>query len=78
MLALSSPALRGILYPRCSALYLGCATMSGKASAVARPPFLKTQTALFHQSKARAARDPDKPASGKDILYGCLFSETVS
>uniref|UniRef100_A0A3B4U4S9 Uncharacterized protein n=3 Tax=Seriola dumerili TaxID=41447 RepID=A0A3B4U4S9_SERDU len=65
MLALSrcSPALRWTLSLRCSALSLGSATLSSQSSTTARPQFLRTQTALFHESKAKASPDPNKPAS---------------
>ncbi|TKS85653.1 Redox-regulatory protein FAM213A [Collichthys lucidus] len=65
MLALSrcSTALRWRISPRCSALSLGSATMSSQLTTAARPQFLRTQTALFHQSEAKASPDPNKPAS---------------
>ncbi|AWP13971.1 putative redox-regulatory protein FAM213A-like [Scophthalmus maximus] len=75
MLALPrcSPALRWTLSLRCSGLCLGSATTGGQSSITARPRFLRTHGALFHQSSAKASPDPDKPTSGKDIhsLSGC-------
>uniref|UniRef100_A0A8D0ACT2 Redox-regulatory protein FAM213A n=3 Tax=Sander lucioperca TaxID=283035 RepID=A0A8D0ACT2_SANLU len=78
MLALSrcSRALRWRLSLRCSALSLGSSTMSSQPSTAARPQFLRTQTALFHQSKAKASPDPNKPAtvlSSESGLEGELF-----
>lgn len=37
--------------------------MSRQPSTTASPQFLRTQTALFHQSEAKASPDPNKPAS---------------
>lgn len=65
MLALSrcSAALRWRLSLRCSALSLGRATTSSQPSTAAGPQFLRPQTALFHQSEAKASPEPSKPAS---------------
>uniref|UniRef100_A0A8D3DIN9 Redox-regulatory protein FAM213A n=3 Tax=Scophthalmus maximus TaxID=52904 RepID=A0A8D3DIN9_SCOMX len=65
MLALPrcSPALRWTLSLRCSGLCLGSATTGGQSSITARPRFLRTHGALFHQSSAKASPDPDKPTS---------------
>uniref|UniRef100_A0A8C4D9F5 Peroxiredoxin-like 2 activated in M-CSF stimulated monocytes n=3 Tax=Dicentrarchus labrax TaxID=13489 RepID=A0A8C4D9F5_DICLA len=75
MLALSrsSTALRWRLSLRCSALPLGSTTMSSEPSTATWPQFLRTQTALFHQSKAKASPDPNKPASVLSGLEGELF-----
>ncbi|GAA6223385.1 redox-regulatory protein FAM213A-like isoform X1 [Lates japonicus] len=75
MLALSRclPALRWTLPLRCSALSLASDTMSSQSSTTATPQILRTQTALFHQSRAKSNPGPNKPASGKDIL-DCLHS----
>ncbi|KAK1905803.1 hypothetical protein KUDE01_012982 [Dissostichus eleginoides] len=72
MLALSRcpAAFRSL---RCSALSLGATTMSSQPSTTARPPSLRTQAALFHQSEAKASPDTNKPSSGKDI-FDCLHS----
>lgn len=73
MQALSGCAWR--LSLRCSALSLGSATVSRQHPTTARLLLLRTQTAAFHQSKAKASPDPNKPASGKHISkfkYDCL------
>lgn len=72
MLALSrcSPALRTLAL-RCS---VGGATLSSESASAASAQFLRTQTALFHQSKAKASADPHKPASGKDLQYLSAYS----
>lgn len=44
--------------------------MSSQPSTTARPQFLRTQTALFHQSKAKASPDPNKPASVLSSVSG--------
>lgn len=57
---------------RCSALSLG--TVSSRPSTAAGPQYLTTQTALIHQSKAKASPDPNKPASVSGSgLEGELF-----
>uniref|UniRef100_A0A8C2ZII9 Peroxiredoxin-like 2 activated in M-CSF stimulated monocytes n=3 Tax=Cyclopterus lumpus TaxID=8103 RepID=A0A8C2ZII9_CYCLU len=76
MLALTrcSTALRWSLSLRCSALSLGSTAMSSQPSTAARTQFLRTQTALLHQSRATAS--PDKPASVLSTvsgLEGALF-----
>ncbi|KAI3363218.1 hypothetical protein L3Q82_011854, partial [Scortum barcoo] len=52
-------------------LPLGSTAMNSRPSTAACPHFLRTETALFHQSEAKASPDPNKPASGKDI-FDCL------
>eukprot|EP00064_Thunnus_orientalis_P009891 superscaffoldBa00001283_g9917 len=79
MLALSrcsTAALRCRLSLRCSALSLGSSTMSSQPSIAAGPQFLRTPAAQFHQSKAKASPDPNKPASvlsSESWLQGDLF-----
>lgn len=68
MMALSrcSTALRWRLALRCCAVPVGSSTMSSRPPTTARPQFL-TQSALFHQSKAKASPDPNKITSGKSM-----------
>lgn len=60
-------AVRWRLHPRCSAFSLLGATKSSQCSTTAGPQFLRTQTALFHQSEAKASPDPNKPSTGKHM-----------
>uniref|UniRef100_A0A667XRT4 Uncharacterized protein n=3 Tax=Myripristis murdjan TaxID=586833 RepID=A0A667XRT4_9TELE len=63
MLALSrcSATLRWRLPLRCLALPLE--STSSQPPATARAPSLRPQAALFHQSKAKASPEPNKPTS---------------
>lgn len=57
-------------------LALHCSTPGSQPSTTARPQFLRTQTALFHQSKAKASPDPNKidsVLSSVSGLEGDLF-----
>lgn len=50
--------------------------MSSQPSIAAGPQFLRTPAAQFHQSKAKASPDPNKPASvssSESWLQGDLF-----
>lgn len=66
-------AVRWRSHLRCSAFSLVGATNSSQRSTIAGPQFLRTQTALFHQSEAKASPDPNKPSTGKH-MYDCLYS----
>lgn len=69
MLVLSKcpTTLRWTLPLRCSALPLWSATPSSRRSTTTGPQFLRTQTALFHQSEAKASPEQNKPSTGKNI-----------
>lgn len=70
------PASRWTLsLPGCSAFSLSCSTVSSQRIAATRLHVLRTQTALFHQSEAKAGPDPHKATSGKNT---CMTWDTVS
>uniref|UniRef100_A0A669DG03 Uncharacterized protein n=3 Tax=Oreochromis niloticus TaxID=8128 RepID=A0A669DG03_ORENI len=78
MLALSrcSTALSCRLALRCSALSVRGSNPGSQPSTTARPQFLRTQAAPFHQSKAKASPDPNKihsVLSSASGLEGELF-----
>uniref|UniRef100_A0A3Q3MWE4 Uncharacterized protein n=3 Tax=Mastacembelus armatus TaxID=205130 RepID=A0A3Q3MWE4_9TELE len=56
-------ALRWTLSLRCPVLSLEGATIRSHPSTTVRSRFLRTQTALFHQSKAKSSPDLNKPTS---------------
>lgn len=68
MLGLSKcPAtLRWTLPLRCSTLPLRSATPSQRSTTTGPQQFLRTQTALFHQSEAKASPELNKPSTGKN------------
>lgn len=57
------PASRWTLSQRCPALSLSRSTVSSQRTAATRLHVLRTQTALFHQSEAKAGPDPHKATS---------------
>ncbi|KAF7643550.1 hypothetical protein LDENG_00237580 [Lucifuga dentata] len=62
LLSRCSTALRWRKSLHCSVLPVGGATTNSQPPTTARPHPLRTQAALFHQSKAKASPEPNKPS----------------
>lgn len=70
--------LRWTLLLRCSVLPLRSATPSSQRSTTTGPQIVRTQTALFHQSEAKASPELNKPSTGKNIQPADNFKSEKS